>query len=251
MASRHRLDQFLVDKGFFPSRQKAQSAILAGDVLVNEKVITKAGFSIKEDDIIRVKEHFPYVSRGALKLIHALDSFGLSPQGQVAIDIGASTGGFTQVLLERGARLVYAVDSGTNQLDWKLRNDPRVICLENTNARYLRAEDFDPRPTFATVDVSFISLTKILPPLVSLLDAPFAIVCLIKPQFEVGPEHVGKKGFVDPQYHPYAWESVLSCGKTLTLRPTEIIPSPITGQKSKNQEYLIAFFSQEEDSHEF
>jgi len=239
---KHRLDQFLVERGFYPSRQKAQAAILAGEVLVNEQVITRAGFPVKDTDQLRIKTVSPYVSRGALKLIHALDRFHLSPAGQVAIDIGSSTGGFTQVLLERGARLVYAVDSGTNQLDWKLRSDPRVICLENTNARYLKPEDFDPRPGFATIDVSFISLTRILPPLVKVLDENFTIVCLIKPQFEVGPELVGDRGFVDPAYHHIAWETVLSCASSLSLRPTEIIPSPITEQKSGNQEYLVAFF---------
>ncbi|NPV38731.1 RNA binding methyltransferase FtsJ like [Brevinematales bacterium NS] len=247
---KHRLDQFLVEQGIFPSRQKAQAAILAGEVLVNDQVITKAGHTVRENDHIRLKQSFPYVSRGALKLLHALDTFHLSPEGQVAIDIGSSTGGFTQVLLERGARLVYAIDSGTNQLDWKLRSDPRVICRENTNARYLRPEDFDPSPTFATIDVSFISLTKILPPLVTILAIPFTIVCLIKPQFEVGPELVGEKGFVDPSHHPKAWEIVLTCAHQLKLKTSQIIPSPITGQKSKNQEYLIALFSQQGEKDE-
>ncbi|MFN3660556.1 MAG: TlyA family RNA methyltransferase, partial [Brevinematales bacterium] len=198
-----------------------------------------------------LKQSFPYVSRGALKLLHALDTFQLSPQGHITIDIGASTGGFTQVLLERGARLVYAIDSGTNQLDWKLRSDNRVICRENTNARYLSPKDFDPRPTFATVDVSFISLTKILPRLIDILIPPFTIICLIKPQFEFGPELVGEKGFVDPSHHPKAWEIVLKCAHELQLKSSQIIPSPITGQKSGNQEYLIALFSQEGEKNEF
>ena len=255
---RKRLDQALVEKGFFPSRQKAQAAILAGEVLVNNTPITKAGYTIKPTDVLRVREQFPYVSRGALKLIHALDSFHLSPKDKIAIDIGASTGGFTQVLLERGARLVYAIDSGTNQLDWKLRTDPRVICRENTNARYLKPEEFDPRPDFATVDVSFISLTKILPTLVAILLKPATIVCLIKPQFEVGQEFVGEKGFVDARYHHLAKETVLECAHSLGLTTSDIIPSPITGQKSGNQEYLIALFlsenkgkPQQEGNHEF
>lgn len=250
-----RLDQVLVERGFFPSRQKAQALILAGHVLVNDVPITKAGFGIKENDTIRIRESLPYVSRGALKLLHALKTFRLSPSGQVAIDIGASTGGFTQVLLEKGAALVYAIDSGTHQLDWKLRSDSRVLCRENTNARYLRPEDFNPRPTFATIDVSFISVTKILPALCQVLVSPFTIVCLIKPQFEVGPQFVGDKGYVDPSYHSLAWKNIISSAEELNLITSEIIPSPITGQKSGNQEYLMAMFSQDkeqkEEEHEF
>ncbi|URA10050.1 TlyA family RNA methyltransferase [Thermospira aquatica] len=241
---KQRLDLLLVDKGFYPSRQKAQAAILAGEVLVNDVPITKAGTLIDPDENIRIKESSPYVSRGAWKLLHALETFKLSPKDQVAIDIGASTGGFTQVLLEKGAKLVYAIDSGTNQLDWKLRSDPRVICRENTNARYLKPEDFDPKPSFATIDVSFISITKILPALIKVLEPDFTIICLIKPQFEVGSAYVGAKGFVEPKHHHLAWESVLACASELSLHNTDIIPSPITGQKSGNQEYLVAFFSQ-------
>lgn len=236
-----RLDQWLCDRGLFETRNKAQAAIMAGEVLVNETPVTKSGTMIAEDAAVRVKEVSPYVGRGAYKLIHALDAFGLDPKGKVGIDVGASTGGFTQVLLERGAVKVYAVDSGTNQLDWKLRSDPRVVAMENTNARYLKGEDFNPRPEVAAMDVSFISVTRILPALVNIMAPGFWIAVLIKPQFELSPELVGDRGLVDPKYHEQAIASVLSCVRELGLTSTEVIPSPITGAKSGNQEFLAAF----------
>lgn len=239
--SKERLDVILVKKGLFDSREKAQREILAGNVLVNENIITKAGTLISEDVSIRIKEKFPYVSRGALKLKHAIEYFQLDVKEKVAIDVGASTGGFTEVLLEKGARLVYAVDCGTNQLDWKLRTNPKVISMENTNARFLTKELFSEEIEIGVVDVSFISLTKILLPLKNILKEGFWIVALIKPQFELERDKISKGGIVKEEFRSEAIEKVLSYADSIGLNSSEVIESPITGYKSNNVEYLVCF----------
>ncbi len=235
--SKERLDILLVKRGLFETREKAVRHIMSGNVLVNEMVITKPGIRFNKDVEIRLKEIFPYVSRGALKLKYALEYFKLSPENRIAVDIGASTGGFT----EKGASLVYAVDCGTNQLHWKLRQDKRVVVMENTNARYIERSMFDPQPEIATVDVSFISLTKILLPLKNALKENFWIVALIKPQFELERDKISKGGVVEEKYHELAIKKVLEFAGSISLRCHEVIPSPVTGNKSKNIEFLTYF----------
>ncbi len=235
---KERLDILLVREGLSESRQKAQAMIMSGDVLVNGTAITKSGTQVYEDSVITVKNKSPYVGRGALKLIEALDHYGINPKGLVCADIGSSTGGFTQALLERGAALVYAVDCGTNQLDWKLRQDPRVRVMENTNARFITPDMFDPRPQIAVIDVSFISLTKILGPVRGVLTGDFKIIALIKPQFELEKGKVGKRGLVSKENRQEAVDRVLAFAEGMGLRHRDVIESPIRGQKSGNVEYL-------------
>lgn len=198
-----RVDHLLVERGLVDSRQKAQSLILAGQVLVAEQKIEKCGHVVPADAPLRILGETPrYVSRGGIKLEGALEHFGMDPAGKVCADIGASTGGFTECLLQRGAERVYAVDVGTNQLDWKLRKDPRVVSIERTNARYLQPGALGEAVDLVTVDVSFISVTLILPALPPLLRRGAEILVLAKPQFEVGRGHVGKGGVVrDPKLH--------------------------------------------------
>ena len=239
--AKERLDVILVKKNIFESREKAIREIMAGNVLVNEKIVTKAGFLISEEDNIRVKEIFPYVSRGALKLKYALEYFNLDVTDKVALDVGASTGGFTEILLEKGAKFVYAVDSGVNQLAWKLRTHPRVAVMEKTNARYLDKIQFDPVPEVATVDVSFISVTKILPSLLNVLKHGFWIVVLIKPQFELEKQKILKGGVAKDEYRKEAIDKVLSFSTSIGLKTHAVIESPITGYKSGNIEYLTYF----------
>jgi 23S rRNA (cytidine1920-2'-O)/16S rRNA (cytidine1409-2'-O)-methyltransferase len=239
--AKKRLDILVAERELADSREKATREIIAGNVLVNEEVVTKPGAPVPLAAEIRLKEKFPYVSRGALKLIHALDRFKIDPKGKVAVDIGSSTGGFTEVLLERGAEFVFAVDCGTNQLDWKIRNNPRVLAMENTNARFIDTIHFSRTPEFAVMDVSFISVTKILPPLLKILADDFLIVTLIKPQFELKREFIARGGFVKPEYRQAAIDSIVEFAKSLGLVASEAIESPITGAKSKNIEYLITF----------
>lgn len=236
-----RLDVFLVRSGQFDSREKAQAAILAGEVLVNETVVSKCGTVVSPEAVVRVKSKSPYVGRGALKLIKALDEFHIDPAGKVAIDIGASTGGFTQVLLERGATLVYAVDVGTNQLDWKLRNDPRVRVMEKTNARNLDPAQFDPKPSVAVIDVSFISITKILEAVLSVMEPGFVVVALIKPQFELEPSMISDGGFVKEIHRQTAIDRVVGFARSIELESSEVIESPIAGARSGNVEFLVTF----------
>ena len=196
-----RLDVLLVEKGFAASREKAKAIIMAGNVFVDGQREDKAGTAFDPDKIqIEVRgAALKYVSRGGLKLEKAMDQFGISLKEKICMDIGASTGGFTDCMLQNGACKVYSVDVGHGQLDWKLRNDPRVVCMEKTNFRYMKPGDIEDSLDFASVDVSFISLTKILLPARELLKEEGEMVCLIKPQFEAGSEKVGKKGFVrDP-----------------------------------------------------
>lgn len=241
MAGKQRLDVLLVDLGLVETRQKAQAEIMAGNVLVNDTPAVKAGQFISIEATIRLRYKFPYVSRGALKLIHALERHKIELKDRIAVDIGASTGGFTQVLLEKGARMVYAVDVGTNQLDWKLRNDPRVVVRENTNARYLDNKDFQPAPSIAVMDVSFISLTKVLEPVSNILEGKKEIIALIKPQFELDKDKIGDKGLVPEEYRSFAVERVIKYAESIGLKSSEILESPIAGAKSGNIEYLVLF----------
>jgi 23S rRNA (cytidine1920-2'-O)/16S rRNA (cytidine1409-2'-O)-methyltransferase len=241
MAAKRRADQLLVEQGLAESRVKAQALILAGLVSVAGRRIDKAGTSIPEDAELTVagRDH-PWVSRGGLKLAHALDHFALDPTGLVTLDIGASTGGFTDVLLARGAARVHAVDVGRGQLAWKLRQDPRVVVHEGMNARYLsRAEIPDPID-LVTCDASFIGLETVLPASLALTAEHAALVALIKPQFEAGPKDVGKGGVVrDPAVHRAVCERIAAwLGARPGWQVVGITESPITGPAG-NREFLI------------
>ncbi len=231
----------LLDAGLVKSRQDAQRRILAGEVWWGDQRITKPGAMIPEEATLRLRgAPHPYVSRGGLKLEAALKAFSLSPEGKTALDIGASTGGFTDCLLRHGARRVYAVDVGYGQLDWKLRQDERVTVLERTNARYLSREAIPEPAQVFTIDVSFISLTKILPALIPLLDPGAWGVMLIKPQFEVGKGEVGKGGIVkDPAKHARVVTEITAFCRARGLLEIGSIPSPILGAKG-NREFLLA-----------
>lgn len=202
---KERLDYLLVHRGLSPSREQAKRLILAGEVMVNDRVMDKPGMLVAEDAALRVKTPQKFVSRGGFKLEGALEHFGISVEGLVALDIGASTGGFTDCLLQRGAARVHAFDVGTNQLVWKLRSDARVRARENYNMRYLKAEDVGEELDLLVADVSFISLTLVLPPAIDLLKAGGQGVVLVKPQFELSREEVGKGGIVrEPELHEKA-----------------------------------------------
>jgi 23S rRNA (cytidine1920-2'-O)/16S rRNA (cytidine1409-2'-O)-methyltransferase len=235
-----RLDRLLVERGLAPSRQKAHALILGGQVLVNEQKIEKAGAAVDPASSLRLLgETLPYVGRGGLKLAAALDAFHIDAPGLVCLDIGASTGGFTDCLLQRGAARVYAVDAGVNQLDWKLRQDPRVVVREKLNARYLEPGDIGELVDLVTVDVSFISATLILPRLPAVMRRPACAVVLVKPQFEVGRGQVGKGGIVrDPALHQAAIDKVTAAALAAGFRDPQHIPSPITGADG-NQEFLL------------
>jgi 23S rRNA (cytidine1920-2'-O)/16S rRNA (cytidine1409-2'-O)-methyltransferase len=241
-SSKRRLDQLMVERGLAESRTKAQALVLAGQVFSGERRLDKPGQAVGQDAQISVRATVaPYVSRGGIKLAHGLDHFGIDPRGLVALDVGASTGGFTDVLLQRGAARVYAVDVGHGQLDWRLRYDPRVVVLERRNARYLTRKDVPEPVGLVVCDVSFIALELALPAALALAAPGASLVALIKPQFEVGKGQVGKGGVVrDPALH----EAV--CARIARwLRDEEawqvlgITPSPITGPKG-NREFLIA-----------
>jgi 23S rRNA (cytidine1920-2'-O)/16S rRNA (cytidine1409-2'-O)-methyltransferase len=247
-AAKRRLDQLLVEKGLAPSREKAQALILAGDVTVNGQRASKAGQSIAEDAAIEIAARLPYVSRGGIKLAHALDEFHIDVGGLVCLDVGASTGGFTDCLLQRGAARVHALDVGHGQLDWKLRNDPRVAVYEEINARFLTPGALPERPAFATMDVSFISATLILPNLPALLTPEASLVVLVKPQFEVGRESVGKGGIVrDPALQEQACARVRSCVESLGFE-SALTPSPITGAEG-NREFLLYAYRSHDRHH--
>lgn len=226
-------------RGFAPSMEKARAMILAGTVIVNDQRVDKPGVEVGAEDTIRIRgEDQPYVSRGGLKLEKALDHFGIAAAGKVALDIGASTGGFTDCLLKRGARKVFALDVGYGQLDWSLRQDPRVVCIEKTNIRYITPLDFPEPFDLITIDVSFISLTKVLPVAMNLLKSTGEIVALIKPQFEVKKGEVGKGGVVrDPIKHGEVVEHILDFSKEIGLTPGGAIESPVLGPKG-NKEFL-------------
>ncbi|MCL2811018.1 MAG: TlyA family RNA methyltransferase [Clostridia bacterium] len=239
--AKQRLDTELVARGLAESREKAQALILSGVVYVGEQKATKASQQITPEDqvIVRGAEH-PYVSRGALKLAKALRVFSVDVQGVVAVDVGASSGGFTDVLLRAGARRVYAVDVGYGQLEWKLRNDPRVTVMERTNARYLTAEHFIPElPTLAVMDVSFISILKIFPALFAILGQEGRCISLIKPQFEAGRERVGKKGVVrDPATHRDVIAQIVQGADALGWFCRALDFSPVKGPEG-NVEFLM------------
>ena len=233
-----RLDQLLVERGLAGSREKARAIILAGQVLVNGQRIDKAGRAVAPDARLEVAERPPYVSRGGLKLAAALDHFGIRVDGRVCLDVGASTGGFTDCLLQRGAARVYAVDVGSGQLDWKLRNDPRVIVREGLNARYLTASDIGEPVGLAVCDVSFISATLILPAIALLVRPQGEMVILVKPQFEVGRGQVGKGGIVrDPELHRASCDKVAGAARALGFAAA-VIESPIPGAEG-NKEFLL------------
>jgi 23S rRNA (cytidine1920-2'-O)/16S rRNA (cytidine1409-2'-O)-methyltransferase len=237
--SKKRLDVLLVDRGLIESRQKAQAVIMAGQVFVKGQRVDKAGTAIPEDAEVEIRgKKLPYVSRGGLKLEKALNTFPLTLEGKVCMDTGASTGGFTDCMLQRGAVKVYAVDVGYGQLDYRLREDPRVVCMERTNARYLTHEQIPEELDFSSVDVSFISLKLILPMLRSLLKDSGEVVCLVKPQFEAGKEKVGKKGVVrDPKVHLEVLEHFLCHAEEADFSVRGLTYSPIKGPEG-NIEYL-------------
>ncbi len=239
MAKRTRLDLLLVARGFFETRSKAQAAVMAGLVLVDGRPAGKAGDAAAEDSQLSLKsDPCPYVSRGGLKLKAALDAFSMRVLGRVCLDVGASTGGFTDCLLQAGAAKVYAVDVGTAQLDARLRSDPRVACRENTHARLLRPEWFAPRPTLAVADVSFISLSQVLPFILPCLSAPAELVVLVKPQFEVGPKLAPKGVVRDPAVRLQAVDKIRAAAKGLGLAERGVVESPAKGPKG-NVEFLM------------
>lgn len=237
---KERLDKLLVDRGVVVSRERARALIMAGQVVVNDHAAEKAGLMVRLDADIRLKgEILPYVSRGGLKLEKALEFFAVDVAGVVALDAGASTGGFTDCLLQRGARKVFAVDVGYGQLAWKLRQDDRVVNMEKTNIRYLEPERLDEVPDIAVIDVSFISLDKVLPRVASLVKDDGLVVALIKPQFEVGRGEVGKGGVVrDEDKHRQVTSAVHALAESLGLAVQGITESPILGPKG-NKEFLI------------
>ena len=232
-----RLDVLLVERGLATSREKAKAMIMAGEVLVDNEREDKAGSMFPEEvEIVLKGKPLPYVSRGGLKLEKAMKNFNLTLDGKVCMDVGASTGGFTDCMLQNGAVKVYSVDVGHGQLDWKLRNDPRVVCMERTNIRYVVTEDIEERPSFVSIDVSFISLTKVLLPVRNLMEENGEIAALIKPQFEAGREKVGKKGVV--RVHKEVIEMVISYAKSISFGVRHLEFSPIKGPEG-NIEYLV------------
>src|SRR5437660_7094487 len=244
MPKKSRLDQLLVRKGMLASREQARRAIMAGNVMVGTRIAAKPSELLEEHAAITVKPARKYVGRGALKLEAALDHFQIDVRRKTALDIGASTGGFTDCMLQRGAEKVYAVDVGHGQLDWKLRNDPRVIVLEKVNARFLAREHVPELVDVCVIDVSFISLTLILPNAFALLKPTGVILALIKPQFELQRSDVGKGGIVrNPTLHHKAQDKIVHFVKTLGHVVTGIAPSAITGADG-NQEFFACMRKQ-------
>jgi 23S rRNA (cytidine1920-2'-O)/16S rRNA (cytidine1409-2'-O)-methyltransferase len=235
-----RLDRLILERGFVESREKGQALILSGQVLANDRKIDKAGALVPEDAKIRILgEQMPYVSRGGLKLEAALREFKIDVTGKTAMDVGASTGGFTDCLLQRGAGKVYAVDVGYGQMAWKLRQDPRVVVIERVNIRDMAPSLAPEQVDIAVIDVSFISLEKVIPSVQRFLKPGAAVVALIKPQFEVGREQVGKGGIVrDEAAREAAKERITAFVQEQGFDVRGVIPSPITGQDG-NVEYLI------------
>jgi len=245
---KQRLDQLLVARQLAGSREKARALVLAGQVLVDGRRVDKAGQAVAEDSRIEVLQPPPFVSRAGPKLAAALDGHDIKAAGKTCLDVGASTGGFTDCLLQRGAARVYAVDVGAGQLDWKLRNDPRVVVREGLNARYLRFEDIGEPVDLAVCDVSFISATLILPPVAALLRRPGEMVVLVKPQFEAGRGQVGKGGIVrDPAVHRAACERVEMAARALGFR-TRLMASPVAGAEG-NKEFLLYARHEDDRNH--
>jgi 23S rRNA (cytidine1920-2'-O)/16S rRNA (cytidine1409-2'-O)-methyltransferase len=238
-SSRFRLDQLVVDRGLAPTRERARALILAGQVTVAGQSVTKAGAAVDAGaDVRLLAPDHPYVGRGGLKLAHALETFGVAVTGRECLDIGASTGGFTDVLLQRGAVRVIALDVGRGQIDWKLRNDPRVVVIEGFNARHLTPADLPTAVDLVTIDVSFISLRQIFPVVPALLRPGADVIALVKPQFEAGRAEVGKGVVHDPAVHARVLDEVKSAAAAVGLRAVASTPSPITGQKG-NVEFLL------------
>lgn len=237
---KERLDVLLVQRGMAASREKAKAMIMAGEILVDGEREDKAGSMFPDTVTITQKGRpLPYVSRGGLKLEKAMSHFGLDLTGKICMDVGASTGGFTDCMLQNGAVKVYAVDVGHGQLDWKLRNDERVVCMERTNIRYVTPEDIQEPVQFVSIDVSFISLTKVLLPVRNLMEEGAEMTALIKPQFEAGREKVGKKGVVrDPAVHLEVIQTVISYAKSISFGVRHLEFSPIKGPEG-NIEYLV------------
>lgn len=244
-AAKIRIDQLVVERGLVESREKAQALIIAGQVFVNGQKAVKPGHSVAGDSHVEVLERMPYVSRGGYKLAGALDHWAIDVKGWNCLDVGASTGGFTDCLLQRGAAKVWAVDVGHGQIDWRLRNDPRVVVREGVNARFLAASNFPDKFDVAVCDASFISLTLLIPPIAALLTARGGMVLLVKPQFEVERGQVGKGGIVrDAALHQAACDRVRTAVEARGFR-ADIIESPILGAEG-NREFLL-YASRETD----
>lgn len=237
-----RLDVILVDRGLFETREKAKREIMVGNVIVNEQVVTKAGTNFKDNEelVIRVKDRLKYVSRGGLKLEKAIEVWDIDLKDKKVLDIGASTGGFTDCALQNGASRVYSTDVGTNQLDWKLRNDERVVSIEETHIKDLTLENIEnEKVDFIVIDVSFISLTKVIPYFSKFLKEDGKVVMLVKPQFEVGKEKIGKNGIVvEEEYHDEVIKKIIYFSKELGYELLGVEESPIKGTKG-NKEFLM------------
>jgi 23S rRNA (cytidine1920-2'-O)/16S rRNA (cytidine1409-2'-O)-methyltransferase len=235
-----RLDKLLLERGLAKSRERAKALIMEGKVLVDNKPLTKAGVMIEDTSTITLREmDIPYVSRGGLKLEAAVEHFGIVLKDKIVMDVGASTGGFTDFMLQRGAKKVYSIDVGYGQFDWKLRNDPRVVLLERTNIRYLERQKIPDEIDLAAIDVSFISLKKVIPKVTEFLKPNGEIIALVKPQFEVGKTEVGKGGIVrEEEKRLKAVDSVSEALKAYGLNTIGVMQSPVKGQKG-NIEYFI------------
>ena len=238
---KNRLDLILVQKGLVRSRQRARAIIMAGKVLVNEQPVDKPGFFVSQEDRIQLKgTDIFFVSRGGLKLEAALQELPLEVTGSICIDVGASTGGFTDCLLQHGAERVYAVDVGYGQLAWKLRQDPRVIVIERTNVRYITADAIPNPVDLITVDVSFISLKMVIPALIQFMKSDASILALIKPQFEVGKNQVGKGGVVKkPELHQKVIKDLSEFFESIKLAPLSVYPSPVLGPKGNREFFMV------------
>lgn len=235
-----RLDALLVERGFAESRSRAQGMILAGAVRVGGRVVTKAGSRVAPDQPLDVEGNSPYVSRAGEKLAHALDEFGVEVSGRACLDAGASTGGFTDVLLKRGAKCVISADVGYGQLDWSLRTDDRVTVLERTNVRYLTGDDLPFGPDLLVADLSFISLPVAIGRLLSTTPSIREAVVLVKPQFEAGPDQVGRGGLVrDPEVHGAVIRNTAESFASLGFGATNVTRAPVAGRKSGNREYPL------------
>lgn len=245
-----RLDALLVERGFFASREQAKRAVMAGLVFYEGRRMEKAGEFVDPDGLLEVKgDPCPYVSRGGLKLEGALRQFGIDVRGKVALDAGASTGGFTHCLLKHGAERVYAVDVGYGQLAWQLRQDPRVVVLERTNIRYLKPEDLGTRVDLVTLDLSFISLEKVLPAVWELLKDGGEVIALVKPQFEAGREHVGKGGIVkDPGVHRRVLERIAGVSADIGFHVKRVTHSPLLGADGNVEFFLWLAKEKPEDA---
>ena len=246
MKGKVRLDVLVVDRGMAPSRERARAMILARRVIVDGKVASKAGASVPAGARVElVTPDHPYVGRGGIKLAHALEVFSINVTGRLALDIGASTGGFTDVLLRRGAASVVALDVGHGQLDWRLRNDPRVIVREGVNARALTGDDVPHQVDLVTIDVAFISLKHIFPAVLPFLRRPADVVALVKPQFEAGRDEVGKGGIVtDPAIHDAVMRLVTAEAEAIGLHRVGMAPSPVTGAAG-NREFFVHLLNAE------